>query len=364
MNNNTIIMPVRKRSPTSGNSTVYTQPTFTTLPENPQTSFQTMRQVNPDGTSTVYHVHDSINGGMVGGLPPQVVLGGGGGIPLQQTHHIMSQQQQQQAPISGGMVYPSYGQQQQQPNIVYVQSDEYSDSDVESDNEESTALVQHNQSQQSPKNKKRIKCCLNSKSTSTICILTSIIFAISFIIGYIFLIDAIVTNNRNNHSSYNNGNQNVMPGSSLRIGSRAYRGIPSHIQHQQDEEGDKVYNTPLNTELEEKLGLTEKYYVVKPMISEISINKLPTSGVVGGGGGAIGKDNLVGEGYQRPIQVDKQQQHNQLVQEPRNGNVGVGGEGGSHMKDVVEEQKQQETRTVPGIVPRVSEQDGPVRRRK
>jgi len=101
------------------------------------------------------------------------------------------------------------------------------------------------------------------------------------------------------------------------------------------------------------------------MISEISINKLPTSGVVGGGGGgAIGKDNLVGEGYQRPIQVDKQQQHNQLVQEPRNGNVGVGGEGGSHMKDVVEEQKQQETRTVPGIVPRSSEQDGPVRRRK
>jgi len=362
MNNNTIIMPVRKRSPTSGNSTVYTQPTFTTLPENPQTSFQTMRQVNADGSSTVYHVHDSINGGMGGGLPPQVVLGGGsGGIPLQQTHHIMSQQQQ--APISGGMVYPSYGQQQQQPNIVYVQSDEYSDSDVESDNEESTALVQHNQSQQSPRNRK-IKCCLNSKSTSTICILTSIIFAISFIIGYIFLIDAIVTNNRNNHSSYNNGNQNVMPGSSLRIGSRAYRGIPSHIQHQQDEEGDKVYNTPLNTELEEKLGLTEKYYVVKPMISEISINKLPTSGVVGGGGGAIGKDNLVGEGYQRPIQVDKQQQHNQLVQEPRNGNVGVGGEGGSHMKDVVEEQKQQETRTVPGIVPRVSEQDGPVRRRK
>jgi len=355
-------MPVRKRSPTSGNSTVYTQPTFTTLPENPQTSFQTMRQVNPDGTSTVYHVHDSINGGMVGGLPPQVVLGGGGGIPLQQTHHIMSQQQQQQAPISGGMVYPSYGQQQQQPNIVYVQSDEYSDSDVESDNEESTALVQHNQSQQSPKNKKRIKCCLNSKSTSTICILTSIIFAISFIIGYIFLIDAIVTNNRNNHSSYNNGNQNVMPGSSLRIGSRAYRGgIPSHIQHQQDEEDGKVYNTPLNTELEEKLGLTEKYYVVKPMISEISVSKLPTSsegGVVGNLGGAGGGAQ---QQYQRPIQVGEQ--NNQLVQEPRNGNVGVGG-GGSHMKDVIEEQKQQETRTVPGIVPRVSEQDGPVRRRK
>jgi len=356
-------MPVRKRSPTSGNS-VYTtiQPTFTTLPENPQTSFQTMRQVNPDGSSTVYHVHDSINGGMGGGLPPQVVLGGGsGGIPLQQTHHIMSQQQQ--APISGGMVYPSYGQQQQQPNIVYVQSDEYSDSDVESDNEESTALVQHNQSQ-SPKNKRRIKCCLNSKSTSTICILTSILFAISFIIGYIFLIDAIVTNNRNNHSSYNNnGNQNVMPGSSLRIGSRAYRGgIPSHVQHQQDEEGGKVYNTPLNTELEEKLGLTEKYYVVKPMISEISVGKIPTSsegGVVGNLGGAgVGVQQ---QQYQRPIQVDKQH-NNQLVQEPRNGKVSGSG-GGSHMKDV-EEQKQQETRTVPGIVPRSSEQDGPVRRRR
>ena len=367
MNNNTIIMPVRKRSPTSGNSTVYTttQPTFTTtLPENPQTSFQTMRQVNPDGTSTVYHVHDSINNN-VGGLPPHVVLGGGGGggIPLQQQHHIMSQQQ---APISGGIVYP-YGQQQQQPNIVYVQSDEYSDSDVESDDEESTALVQHNQYQQSPKSKKRIKCCLNSKSTSTICILTSIIFAISFIIGYIFLIDAIVTNNRNNHSSYNNGNQNVMPGSSLRIGSRAYRGgIPSHIQHQkEDEEGGKVYNTPLNTELEEKLGLTEKYYVVKPVISEINVNKLPTSSegvVVGNNLGGVGNGG-VQQQYQRPIQVD-QQQHNQLVQEPRNGNVGSGG--GSHMKDVVEEQKQQETRTSAGIVPRGSEisRDGPVRRRR
>ena len=358
-------MPVRKRSPTSGNS-VYTQPTFTTtLPENPQTSFQTMRQVNPDGSSTVYHVHDSINGGM-GGLQPQVVLGGsGGGIPLQQQHHIMSSQQQQ-APISGGIVYP-YGQ-QQQPNIVYVQSDEYSDSDVESDDEESSALVQHqHQSQQSPRNK-RIKCCLNSKSTSTICILTSIIFAISFIIGYIFLIDAIVTNNRNNHSSYNNnGNQNVMPGSSLRIGSRAYRGgMPSHIQHQKDlEEGSKVYNTPLNSELEEKLGLTEKYYVVKPMISEINVNKLPE-----GVGGVVGStDNLGGVGksqqqqYQRPIQVDKQQ-HNQLVQEPRNGEVASDG-GGNHMKDVIEE-KQQETRTVPGIVPRGSQisRDGPVRRRR
>lgn len=357
MNNNTIIMPVRKRSPTSGNSVYTTQPTFTTsLPENPQTSFQTMRQVNPDGSSTVYHVHDSINSN--GGLPPQVILGGGGGgIPLQQqTQHIMSQQQ---APISGGIVYPSYGQ-QQQPNIVYVQSDEYSDSDVESDYEESSALVQHNQSQQSPRNsKKRIKCCLNSKSTSTICILTSIIFAISFIIGYIFLIDAIVTNNRNNHTS--NPNYNAMPGSSLRIGSRAYRGgIPSHIQHQQDlEDGGKVYNTPLNSELEKKLGLTEKYYVVKPVISEINIDKLPTEV------GVVGKDNLVGvndgnqQQYQRPIQVD---QHNQLVKEPRNGSV-VGGSG-SHMKDAIEEQKQQETRTVPGIVPRVSEQDGPVRRRR
>ena len=364
MNNNTIIMPVRKRSPTSGNSVYTTQPTFTTtLPENPQTSFQTMRQVNADGSSTVYHVHDSINGGMGGGLPPQVILGGGGGIPLQQQQqHIMSSQQQQ-APISGGIVYP-YGQQQQQPNIVYVQSDEYSeDSDYESDNEESTALVQrqHNQSQ-SPRNKRK-KCCLNSKSTSTICILTSILFAISFIVGYIFLIDAIVTNNRNNHI---NGNpQNVSPGSSLRIGSRAYRGIPSHIQHQQDEESGKVYNTPLNTELEEKLGLTEKYYVVKPMISEISIGKLPEGGVVGDFGG-VGKSQQ--QQYQRPVQVDKQQ-NNQLVQEPRNGNAGSGGEGGSHMKDVIEEHKQQvggQTRTAAGIVPRGSQvsRDGPVRRRR
>ena len=352
MNNNTIIMPVRKRSPTSGNS-VYTttQPTFTTLPENP-TSFQTMRQANPDGTSTVYHVHDSINGGMGGGLPPQVVLGGGGGgIPLQQTHHIMSSQQQ--APISAGIVYPSYGQQPN--NIVYVQSDEYSDSDVESDNEESSALVQHNQqSQSSPKNKRRIKCCLNSKSTSTICILTSIIFAISFIIGYIFLIDAIVTNNRNNHTS--NPNYNVSPGSSLRIGSRAYRGIPTHIQHQDGEGRDgKVYNTPLNSELEEKLGLTEKYYVVKPMISEINIDKLPTE--VGG------KDDLSRVGYQRPIQVEQQQQQNQLVQEPRNGEVGGGG---NHMKDVVEEQVGKQTRTAAGNVPRASQvsRDGPVRRRR
>ena len=269
-------MPVRKRSPNSANAPW--------LPEDP-TSFQTVRTRNADGTSTVYQIHESMNGsGGMSGLPPGVL--GGGGMPS-----------------NGGYGAP-YGQQQHQhqPNVVYVQqqtdnnytsdnesNDNDNDSDSDSDDEQplspttSTALIQ-----QSFSNSKSKRCCRPRSTTSPICIILGILIAISFIVGYIFMIDAIVTHNRTKAHS-NNGEPVALKGlqsSSKRNGN--LRHPPStmnndnqqpstNLQHTRDE---MKQNQKYENSIGQELQLTEaymkpKYYKIQPVVSEITVDKIP-----------------------------------------------------------------------------------------
>ena len=233
------IMPIRQRSPTNA------------LPEDPM-AFQTIRTRNPDGTSTVYHVHESMaNSVPIGGIPgcggPHQLYGG--------------------AP---GNIYAG-----QQPNVVYVQSrdDTNDDEDEEADDDgyeeptnsstsvESTALV----TQSSTNKRRRRRLCQPSKSTSPLCIATGIIIAISFIIGYIFMIEAIVNHNRNRPSVQ----------ASLRSGSSGVSPSPKYPQQQPSPPLPKSeYTVPDGSALQEQLNLKPRYYMMKPVLTEVTLETM------------------------------------------------------------------------------------------
>ena len=233
------IMPIRQRSPTNA------------LPEDPM-AFQTIRTRNPDGTSTVYHVHESMaNSVPIGGIP-------GCGGPHQ---------------LYGGAPGNIYGG--QQPNIVYVQSrdDTNDDDDDESDDDgyeqptnsstsvESTALV----TQSSTNKRRRRRLCQPSKSTSPLCIATGIIIAISFIIGYIFMIEAIVNHNRNRPSVQ----------ASLRSGSSGVSPSPKYPQQQPSPPLPKSeYTVQDGSVLQEQLNLEPRYYMMKPVLTEVTLETM------------------------------------------------------------------------------------------
>lgn len=208
---------MRQRSPTNH------------LPPDDMSGWQTMRARNPDGTSTVYRVHESMTGGgggLVGGAAPaygaggpniHTVIGAGGSSGGCNHTNNNNNNVMYATPASR---YPPYHDPYQvggatSPNIVFVKSsnddeggyndydddsgDDSSDSDEEGTPHTASSSAYDEPSVQSNNNNNC--CCNNNNRRSTprcssrntpFCIGSSMLFAVGFIVGYVFLIDFLV----------------------------------------------------------------------------------------------------------------------------------------------------------------------------
>ena len=168
-------MPVRQRSPTNN----------TTLPEDPM-AFQTIRGRNPDGSTTVYHVHESV---MHGGA-------GGGMYAGDNNSMIYGTQSSAYGTSYGGQFGPhtQHHHQQQQPYIVYAQRqhDSEAESSEDDNDEEATRAISPVQSQRGVLRSIPRSC----HRTSIPCVLFGILMAISFIVGYVYMVESIVNRAR------------------------------------------------------------------------------------------------------------------------------------------------------------------------
>jgi hypothetical protein len=204
-------MPVRQRSPTNNSFHA------TTLPEDPM-AFQTIRGRNPDGSTTVYRVHESvIHGG----------AGGNGGMYFgdcsSNTTNSMMYGAQPSAygappPYAGHMIgsqhhHQPYQQQVHPPqpyNIVYAQRSNNMDTDYESSDDEqegdTRAIATIGRPLSTPSHRQRgfMRRC---NRTSIPCVLLGILMAISFIVGYVFMLEAIVNRSRPSHGNVDSQQQ-------------------------------------------------------------------------------------------------------------------------------------------------------------
>lgn len=233
-------MPVRQRSPTN-NAT-------TTLPEDPM-AFQTIRGRNPDGSTTVYHVHES-------------VLHGGGGNGMSYAGSYSDNNMMYGAQSAYGTPYAGHQYQQHQPYIVYAQRASKDDSDDESssDDEETSSTIVPSTTQ---KRSLFRKC----NRTSIPCVLLGIVMAISFIVGYVFMVESIVNHSRKPPAATSSTQQHGM---SIERSS----GNGSNSGSSSENNGNP--QQPL-MEVAQLLNLEPQYFVVNKVLQPVNAAEVPPS---------------------------------------------------------------------------------------
>ncbi len=232
-------------------------------------AFQTIRGRNPDGSTTVYRVHESvIHGGAstVGGGDGAMYFGdcssntnsmvyGGAqqsayyhGAPSHAGHMIGSQHQPYQQ-----LLHPTTTQPY---NIVYAQ--QYNDTDHESsdeDEDETRAISPIGQpSTASHRQRGFMKRC---NRTSVPCVLVGILMAISFIVGYVFMLEAIVNRSRPSHSNVHSQKQHDMS-------------IERTTGTASNSKGDGGNQQPL-MEVAQLLNLEPQYFVVNKVLQPVNV---------------------------------------------------------------------------------------------
>lgn len=245
-------MPVRQRSPTNAT---------TTLPEDPM-AFQTIRGRNPDGSTTVYHVHESVLHGGTGG--------GGMSYNYDYDNNMMYGAQSAYAGtpyVNQVGSHSQYHQQQHQPYIVYAQRASKDDSDDESssDDEEtspSSTIV--------PSTTQKRSLFRKCNRTSIPCVLLGIVMAISFIVGYVFMVESIVTRSRTHTTPTTSEVQQQhaisIERSSGNGSSSSSSGSSSNGNPQQ----------PL-MEVAQLLNLEPQYFVVNKVLQPVNAAEVPPS---------------------------------------------------------------------------------------
>ncbi|KAL7552578.1 hypothetical protein ACHAWF_015818 [Thalassiosira exigua] len=168
---------MRQRSP----------PTTPAYYEDSNMTWQAMRAHNADGTSTVYRVHDSMMYGPGGTMPRN-------GIPCRGDDRVINHGNMQYdcaVPESSSSFMP-YHPHTARANVVYLERNDHEndEGDDESDGEDPSSPTIS-----APKPQRAPRC----SSTSPFCITTGIVLALSFIVGYCFLIEAMVTRRKNHH---------------------------------------------------------------------------------------------------------------------------------------------------------------------
>jgi hypothetical protein len=289
-------MPVRQRSPTSQGSSAVSPPS-----DDP--AYRTMRSRNPDGSSTVYHVHEGV---MMSRPPPPppahyYVGEGGGGGPA--SHHGIGLDRASYAnymPSSYmpydhghpnfGMQYPQ--QQQRRPNVAFYKdddddegdddgaTDEYDDTEDDgsyaTDVVESRSLVPYSSSSSSsipPSTKdatnrdgRRSPWCSRN---STPCILVGMIFGIGFIVGYVFLIEAIVARSR--------ASRRVVPANATAgpIESPTSPNVGLRGGDSPTPLASARYVPPVGSALAAQLDLEPRYFVLDQVLRPVDAREVP-----------------------------------------------------------------------------------------
>lgn len=305
-------MPVRQRSPSSqGSAAAASFQPPTTMPQDPTndaSAYRTMRSRNPDGSSTVYRVHESVLHGAAGvapaPAPPGRYYGGGGGIPpppglapnATYAPYAPSSYTPYNGPTSyshydGGMHYPQQQQQQrQQPHVVFVRGDDEADDDWEDEvpdghnGDGESQLVPFSSSSSSSssvmsyepeeRTSRRPWCARNSLP----CILSGMILAIGFVTGYVFLVEAIVDHSRASRVAALHGTLPPSASSYPNSGLRAMTTPPPSTSRQQ-------FVPPSaggqNAPLAQQLDLEPRYYVVDQVLRPLGVGEVPPGAMPG-----------------------------------------------------------------------------------
>lgn len=223
-------MPLLRRSSPTNNSSSSANVMYqdNNNPNNQQ--WQTMRGSNPDGSSTVYRVHESMMGGGIAGA-----YGGGGAggkmysaSPYSHGDHnpnAMNYQQRNNNEPGTDAGSNTNGGGQQHPNS----STDTSPATVTEDEIVPLAFYEDDDEEE-------IEGHERCSHTTPLCFFVSILFAISFIVGYCFMIEAVVSNRRSHVAHSNEG---AMNGALRRAGIETQHG--NMQQHQQQSEGKTQY---------------------------------------------------------------------------------------------------------------------------
>lgn len=250
-------MPVRQRSPTNN----------TTLPEDPM-AFQTIRGRNPDGSTTVYHVHESVMHGGAGA--------GGGMYAGDNNSMIYGTQSSAYGTSYGGQFGPhtqhhhpyQHHHQQQQPYIVYAQRqhDSEAESSDDDNDEEATRAISPVQSQRGILRSIPRSC----HRTSIPCVLFGILMAISFIVGYVYMVESIVNRARTPSAAQQQHVQQQQQQDISIERTAGKNGSSSRISDNGNHE------QPL-MEVAQLLNLEPQYFVVNKVLQPVNVAEVPSS---------------------------------------------------------------------------------------
>lgn len=336
-------MPIRQRSPysqqSSGGVFFPASAKTTTMPhhQQQQEKYRTMRSRNPDGSSTVYHVHDSVlqpppqqsstmppPPPIITAPSPRMYYGNNSAVsgynnettnPFDPTLSALPTYAQfvpssyspyNHVNICGG--YPQHQQHRQQQHnlqspqsVVYVNNNEYWEDDYNMNKEDTTqeqqqqlvnyaapshssppwcnTYVKEDNDESVDESKlKRITKTWCSKN-STPCILLGMVFAIMFIIAYVFLVEAFVNRSRIAR------NANVTNVSLEKAYGDTYSGLRSVGRNSYDDEASSgvvgVEKTAKNsygsTAVAAQLlpDMEPRYYVLDQILRPLDVGEVP-----------------------------------------------------------------------------------------